>query len=99
MSESVSDRISALADIIPPQTRLQLSKTANNVTEWGWWGFSGLCKVTWLVGVSGLLLGIPFAVGQSEDQLYAAEEKQLQAQQSANDVSANLLWRTSVTSQ
>ena len=87
MTESVLDRISALADIIPPQKRLQLTKAANNASEWGWWGFSGLCKISWLVSVSALLVGIPYAVAVQEDQELALMEKQQREQQIANDVS------------
>ena len=88
LSESLSDRITALADMIPPHTRLRLQKAASGASEWGWWGFTGLCKTSWLVTVSGLLLAFPFAIAQSEDQMLAMQEKQEQMQQGSNDVSA-----------
>ncbi|KAL9092778.1 MAG: hypothetical protein Q9159_000676 [Coniocarpon cinnabarinum] len=87
LSESVTDRLAALADMVPPHTRLQLQKTASAASDWGWWGFSGLCKASWLITVSGLLMGIPFALAQVEDQQFALEEKQQQMQQGSNDVS------------
>ena len=90
LSESVIDRIAALADIVPPETRLQLQRTANAASEWGWWGVSGVCKASWLVAVSGLLVGIPFAFAQQEDLQFAMEEKQQQMQQGSNDVSTLL---------
>lgn len=86
LDESIYDRIAALKDVVPPAQRRQLAATVSTAQEWGWWGISSVAQVSWLVGVSVMLLGIPFAVGMSEEQALMAEEQQAQMQESANDV-------------
>jgi len=44
-------------------------------------------KGVWVLSASLLLLGVPFALASTEDQQIAMEEKQMQLQASANEVS------------
>jgi len=44
-------------------------------------------KGVWVLSASLLLLGVPFALASTEDQQIAMEEKQMQLQAQANEVS------------
>jgi len=50
-------------------------------------------KGVWVLSASLLLLGVPFALASTEDQQIAMEEKQMQLQAQANEVSFESLWR------
>lgn len=89
--ETLFDRISALKDVIPPKQRRYIASTANTAQSWGWWGLSSAAKLSWTIGVSAILLAIPFAVGSTEDAQLALEEKQLSMQQGQNEVCWQLL--------
>ncbi|KAB8659303.1 hypothetical protein FH972_026192 [Carpinus fangiana] len=90
--ETLFERISALKDVVPPAQRRQLQSVAGTTSEWGWWGISNIARLSWVVGVSAILLAIPFAVGSSEDAQIAMEEKQMQMQQSQTDISCGAYW-------
>lgn len=85
--ETLMDRVSALKDVIPPAQRRALSSTASAASEWGRWGFNLTMKGVWVLSASLLLLGVPFALASTEDQQIAMEEKQMNMQASANEVS------------
>lgn len=85
--ETLLERIAALKDVVPPAQRRQLQSAVNTTSEWSWWGVSNLARLSWVVGVSAILLAIPFAVGSSEDQQIAMEEKQELMRQSQTEVS------------
>lgn len=91
------DRISALKDVVPPAQRRALSSTATAASEWGRWGFNMTMKGVWILSASLLLLGVPFALASTEDQQIAMEEKQMNMQASANEVSAALGFPTKTT--
>jgi len=76
--ESLTDRLNALRDIIPPQTRAKLTNTltttyngaAKTVT------FGG--KSLWVICTSVLLLGLPYALAFQDEQMVQEEERQRQ---------------------
>ncbi|KAI9728363.1 MAG: mitochondrial import receptor protein [Chrysothrix sp. TS-e1954] len=86
--ETLFERISALKDVIPPNSRRSISASLSKTTEWGWWGVQGVAKIGWIVSASMIMLGIPYAIAMSEDQQIAMQEKEMQMQQSANEVIA-----------
>lgn len=86
LDESLSDRIAALADIIPPEYRKSLSNVTNTATNWVSSGLSFSGKALWVVSTSALLLGVPWALAFSEEQQLQEMEREMQMQRGASEV-------------
>ncbi|KAK5000100.1 mitochondrial import receptor subunit Tom22 [Elasticomyces elasticus] len=84
--ETLADRISALQDIIPPQQRKFLSSTLSTATSWLQTGIRYGGKTLWVVSTSALLLGVPWALAFAEEQQMQEMEREMRAQQGANEV-------------
>ena len=84
--ETLSDRIAALADIVPPTYRKKLSSAANTTYDWTTSGLSFSGKALWVISTSALLLGIPWALAFSEEQQMQEMEREMRMQQGANEV-------------
>ncbi|TVY81795.1 Mitochondrial import receptor subunit tom22, partial [Lachnellula suecica] len=90
--ETLTDRLLALRDIIPPTTRTYISNTVESTTGWVKSGllFSG--KTLWIVSTSALLLGVPWALAFAEEQQVMEMENEMKArEQGTRDVSALFL--------
>jgi len=74
--ESLFDRISALRDIIPPQTRARISSASASVYSAANTTVTFGGKSLWVIATSILLLGIPYALALGEEQQYMEEERQ-----------------------
>nr|POF21080.1 mitochondrial import receptor subunit tom22 [Quercus suber] len=84
--ESLLDRISALKDIVPPTYRKNLSSAAERGYAWASTGLSLSGKTLWVVSTSVLLLGVPWALAFSEEQQVQEMEREMRAQQGANEL-------------
>jgi len=86
--ESLSDRLSALQDMIPPGARRHITSTVSTTFSYAktglWWGG----KAAWVVTTSALLLGIPYALSLVEEQQYAEMEKEERMRSLGNEVMA-----------
>jgi import receptor subunit TOM22 len=84
--ETLTDRLLALRDIIPPTTRSYISSTVDSTTGWIKSGllFSG--KTLWIVSTSALLLGVPWALAFAEEQQMVEMEKEMKMRESGQDV-------------
>lgn len=76
--ESLTDRLNALRDIVPPQTRARISSTLSTT-------YSGVSKTVtfggkslWVICTSVLLLGLPYALAFQDEQMVQEEERQRQ---------------------
>ncbi|KAK5093190.1 mitochondrial import receptor subunit Tom22 [Exophiala xenobiotica] len=76
--ESLADRLTALRDIIPPQTRAKLTSTLSTT-------YNGAAKTVtfggkslWVICTSVLLLGLPYALAFQDEQMVQEEERQRQ---------------------
>ena len=89
--ETLTERLYALADIIPPSTRASIQNLASTVYGYGakTAAFSG--KSAWVICTSALLLGVPWALAFSEEQQVQEMEREMRMQQSAGEVSPNIL--------
>jgi import receptor subunit TOM22 len=77
----------ALQDIIPASTRRTLKNTVDTTTSWFKSGLSLGGKTLWVVSTSALLLGVPWALAYSEEQMIVEQERQeLMAQRAQNEV-------------
>ncbi|KAF2278693.1 mitochondrial import translocase, subunit Tom22, partial [Westerdykella ornata] len=84
-AETLYERLVALQDIIPASYRRSLSSklgTAKSALRTGasWGG-----RTLWVVSTSVLLLGVPWALAYSEEQMMLEQEREMQMQQKANE--------------
>lgn len=84
--ETLTERILALRDIIPPTTRTYISNTVESTTNWVKSGllFSG--KTLWVVSTSALLLGVPWALAFAEEQQMVEMEKEMRAREMGGEL-------------
>ncbi|MCJ1274988.1 mitochondrial import receptor protein [Puttea exsequens] len=84
--ESLSDRILALRDIIPPRTRRFLSSTLNTTfsasKSAAWLGGKGL----WVFSTGALMLMVPFAMATVEEQQFVEQEKMEKAREGTSEI-------------
>ncbi|CAE7033396.1 hypothetical protein CFE70_004806 [Pyrenophora teres f. teres 0-1] len=87
--ESLYERILALQDMIPASTRRSVSSKASTISSWFKSGLSMGGKTLWVVSTSALLLGVPWALAYSEEQMIVEQERaELQAQRAQNEFMA-----------
>ncbi|CAN9085623.1 unnamed protein product [Alternaria alternata] len=87
--ESLYERILALQDMIPASTRRSVSSKANTISSWFKSGLNMGGKTLWVVSTSALLLGVPWALAYSEEQMIVEQERaELQAQRAQNEFMA-----------
>jgi len=78
--ETIYDRIVALKDIIPPQTRSTLNLNYALAKNWLYWGFQKSGTLAWVVSTSALLVGLPLALAIEDETRIVQQEKEMQAQ-------------------
>ena len=78
--EGLYDRLVALKDIIPPQTRSSLVATYQSTKEWAWWSVQSAGSVAWWVSTSALLVGLPLALAIEDETRVVQQERELQMQ-------------------
>ena len=84
--ETFFERLSALQDMIPASTRRSVTSKANKLSSWVKNGLSLGGKTLWVVSTSALLLGVPWALAYSEEQMIVEQERaELQAQRAQNE--------------
>ncbi|MCJ1460851.1 mitochondrial import receptor protein [Mycoblastus sanguinarius] len=85
-SESLSDRIYALKDILPPRYRRAVTSTLSTSTSalktGAWWGGKGL----WVLSTGALMLMVPFAIAVVEEQQIIEQEKEIKAREGVGEV-------------
>ena len=86
--ETLYERIVALKDIIPASTRRSLSSKYETVSSWTKSGLLFGGKTLWVVSTSALLLGVPWALAYSEEQMIVEQERaEMMNQRAQNEVS------------
>lgn len=87
MNETFADRLYALRDIIPPQTRTSISNKITATTDAisSVLSFSG--RTLWVLGTSALIVGVPWALAWSEEQQVIEMEKEMKMREMGGDVS------------
>ncbi|KAI1751480.1 mitochondrial outer membrane translocase complex, subunit Tom22 [Xylaria castorea] len=84
--ESLGERLFALRDIVPPQTRGYITNTistAGNAVKSAL-SFGG--KSLWVISSSALLLGIPWALAWAEEQQVLEMEKEMKMREMGGDL-------------
>lgn len=85
-SESLYERVIALKDIIPPQSRRRIAGTVSGITDFTKSTFSFSGKALWVISTSAFLLGVPWALAFAEEEQYAQMEKEQGMMKGANEV-------------
>ncbi|KAJ6786212.1 hypothetical protein PWT90_10850 [Aphanocladium album] len=85
-NETFAERLYALRDIVPPQTRSWISDSVSTVGSRAWSIFSFGSKATWVITTSALFIGVPFALSYNEDLQYAAMEQEYSMRQQGGDM-------------
>ncbi|KAI1106946.1 Tom22-domain-containing protein [Jackrogersella minutella] len=85
-SETLAERLYALRDIIPPQTRNSIANTFNATTGaiTGALSFSG--KALWVISTSALILGVPWALAWAEEQQVIEMEKEMKMREMGGEI-------------
>jgi hypothetical protein len=87
VDETLYERILALQDMIPASTRRSVSSKISTTTSWLKSGLFMGGKTLWVVSTSALLLGVPWALAYSEEQMIVEQERaEIMAQRAQNEV-------------
>lgn len=79
-SETLADRLAALKDIVPPETRTALAASAEKVSALAKWAANGSGQVAWWVTTSALLVGLPLALAIEDEARITQQEREMQMQ-------------------
>lgn len=92
-SETLGDRIAALKDIVPPETRTSLKNTAAVVKDWSSWAANSTGNVLWWISTSALLVGLPLMLAIEDEAKITQQEREIQMQsQGQQQVSGEMNW-------
>jgi len=80
--ESLYDRVVALKDIVPPNTRSSFVSKYNATKAWATWGFQSAGSIAWWVSTSALLVGLPMALVIEDEMKVVQQEREMQMQSS-----------------
>ncbi|CAK7905836.1 mitochondrial import receptor subunit Tom22p [[Candida] anglica] len=87
-NETLYDRVVALKDIIPPQQRTQIASVVDTAKSLLSIGANKSGNLLWTLTSSALLLGVPLSLAILAETQLQEMEKEMQLQQSAQDVLA-----------
>jgi import receptor subunit TOM22 len=83
--ETLYERILALQDMIPASTRRSIQSKVSTTSSWLKSGLFMGGKTLWVVSTSALLLGVPWALAYSEEQMIVEQERAEMMQQRAQN--------------
>ncbi|KAK8847611.1 hypothetical protein IAR55_005470 [Kwoniella newhampshirensis] len=78
--ETIYERIAALKDMVPPQTRSNVISSYQSATSWAWWSVQGAGTLAWWVSTSALLVGLPLALAIEDETRVVQQEREMQMQ-------------------
>lgn len=87
LNETLSERILALRDMVPPSTRRRISTTSSRITQavirGAFWGGKGI----YVLSTGLLMVGIPWALAFVDEQQALEIEQEQKAREAAGEVS------------
>ncbi|KAK6224138.1 hypothetical protein LQW54_000286 [Pestalotiopsis sp. IQ-011] len=86
IDESFGERLYALRDIIPPQTRASISNGVNNTTDAVKSVLSFGGKTLWVIATSAMLLGVPWALAFAEEQQVMDMEREMKMREMGGEI-------------
>jgi len=78
--ESFFDRIAALKDIVPPQTRRSIASTVSTVSNITYFGGRILGSLGWVVTTSALVVALPLMLAVEDEARIVAQEREMPPQ-------------------
>jgi len=78
--ESFYDRLIALKDMVPPQTRSKIQSRYAQTKSWAWWGAQSTATLAWWISTSALLVGLPLALAIEDETRVVQQEREMQMQ-------------------
>lgn len=87
-SETLTDRLLALRDMVPPATRRRLTSTVETVTGYITSGLWLGGKAVWVLSTSAFLIGVPLALAVMEEQQINEMEKEQRMRELGNEMLA-----------
>ncbi|KAL7417600.1 putative mitochondrial import receptor subunit tom22 [Mrakia frigida] len=76
-AETLSDRLYALKDMIPPTTRLSISNKLSYTASWVKWSANSAGNVAWVLTTTALMIGLPYALAVEGEAALQAQEKEI----------------------
>lgn len=89
--ETLGERLYALRDIVPPQTRGYIANVVSTASDAVKSALSFGGKSLWVISSSALLLGIPWALAWAEEQQVLEMEKEMKMREMGGDVGRTTL--------
>ncbi|KAH8668586.1 mitochondrial import receptor subunit tom22 [Xylariales sp. PMI_506] len=86
INETFAERIYALRDIVPPQTRAYISNSVNTTTNTVKSVLSFGGKSLWVIATSALVLGVPWALAWAEEQQVMDMEKEMRMREMGGEI-------------
>ena len=87
-NETLWERVSALRDILAPETRAAFYKTFRVAWAYTFLGGWITGKLVWIGVTSALLVGLPFALSVEDESRLIAQEKEIASQQGGAPLAA-----------
>ncbi|KAI0436347.1 mitochondrial outer membrane translocase complex, subunit Tom22 [Xylaria telfairii] len=84
--ETFGERLYALRDIVPPQTRGYIANAVSTASDAVKSALSFGGKSLWVISSSALLLGIPWALAWAEEQQVLEMEKEMKMREMGGDL-------------
>jgi mitochondrial import receptor subunit TOM22 len=91
VNESIVDRLVALVDIVPPQTRHNISTSVSTVATRVQKTGKVVGNVLWVVITSVLLVGLPLALVLEDEAKVVQQEREFNAQQQGQQAVRQLI--------
>ncbi|KAI9016970.1 mitochondrial import receptor subunit Tom22-domain-containing protein [Gaertneriomyces semiglobifer] len=79
--ETLLERITALADIIPPTTRRKITSSVKGLTSNVWGATKWVGSAAWVVATGAMLVVLPVALELEREQFVFQQEAQMRQQQ------------------
>ncbi|KAK0535331.1 mitochondrial import receptor subunit Tom22 [Tilletia horrida] len=78
--ETFLDRLSALKDIVPPQTRRSISSAVSTTTNLAWFGGRIVGTLGWVVTTSALVVALPLMLAVEDEARIMQQEREMPPQ-------------------
>ncbi|KAH9987548.1 mitochondrial outer membrane translocase complex, subunit Tom22 [Xylariaceae sp. FL0662B] len=85
-NETLAERLYALRDIVPPQTRNSIFTTVSNAASAVQSVLSIGGKTLWIISSSAILIGVPWALAWGEEQQVLEMEKEMKMREMGGEI-------------
>ena len=80
--ETLKERLYALKDMVPPETRKSIADSVSTATRWSKWTISKAGSAAWIVTTSALVVGLPLMLSIEGEAAIVQQEKEYLGQAS-----------------